>query len=108
MVAYTKPQQRKREESERIRGDKGQIKFIDLRFVRWQVVRFREARTRQDAPRLGEKQTLLVIFTSGNTLMNSYQCHTPSYISLNRWSSWLLGRGVYLSNQLIHDICWLT
>ena len=28
MVAYTKPQQRKKEESERLRGERGQIKFI--------------------------------------------------------------------------------
>ena len=32
MVAYTKPQQRKKEESERLRGKRDQIKFIDLRF----------------------------------------------------------------------------
>ena len=40
MVAYTKPQQRKKEESERLRGERGQIKFIDLRFERWQVASF--------------------------------------------------------------------
>ena len=50
MVAYTKPQQRKKEESERIRGERDKIKFIDLRFKRWQVVRFRKARRRQDVP----------------------------------------------------------
>ena len=33
MVAYTKPQKRKKEEIERIRGD--QIKSIDLGFERW-------------------------------------------------------------------------
>ena len=44
MVAYTKPQQRQKEESERLRGERYQIKFIDLRFERWQVVRFRKAR----------------------------------------------------------------
>ena len=49
MVAYTKPQQRKKEESERLRGERDQIKFIDLRFEKWQVVRFRKA-TRQDVP----------------------------------------------------------
>ena len=38
MVAYTKPQQRKQEESDRLRGERYQIKFIDLRFERWQVV----------------------------------------------------------------------
>ena len=30
MVAYTKPQQRKKEESEMLRGEGDQIKFIDL------------------------------------------------------------------------------
>ena len=40
MVAYTKPQQRKKEESERLRGEGDQIKFIDLRFERGQVVWF--------------------------------------------------------------------
>ena len=30
MVAYTKPQQRKKEGSERLRGERDQIKFIDL------------------------------------------------------------------------------
>ena len=49
MVACTKRQQRKKEESERLRGERGQIKFIDLRFERWQVVRFKKAR-RQDVP----------------------------------------------------------
>ena len=29
MVAYTRPQQRKKEESERLRGERDQIKFID-------------------------------------------------------------------------------
>ena len=48
MVTYTMPQQRKKEESERLRGERDQIKFIDLRFERWQVVRFRKARRRQD------------------------------------------------------------
>ena len=32
MMADTKPQQRKKEESERLRGERDQIKFIDLRF----------------------------------------------------------------------------
>ena len=43
-MALTKPQQRKKEESERLRGGRDQIKFVDLRFERWQVVRFRKAR----------------------------------------------------------------
>ena len=38
---------KKKEESERLRGERDQIKFIDLRFERWQVVR--KAR-RQDFP----------------------------------------------------------
>ena len=50
MLSYTKPQQRKKEESEKLRGERDQIKFIDLRFERWQVVRFRKARRRQNVP----------------------------------------------------------
>ena len=42
------PQQRKKEESERLRGERDQIKFIDLGFERRQAVRFRKARGRQD------------------------------------------------------------
>ena len=44
------PQQRKEEESERLRGERDQIMLIDLEFERWQVVRFRKGRGRQDAP----------------------------------------------------------
>ena len=37
MMAYTMPQQRKKKErSERLRGERDQIKFIDLGFERWQ------------------------------------------------------------------------
>ena len=42
MVTYKKPQQRKKEKSERLRGEGDQIKFIDLRFERWQVIGFRK------------------------------------------------------------------
>ena len=49
-MAYTKPQEWKEEESERLRGERYQIRFIDSRFERWQVVRFRKARRRQDVP----------------------------------------------------------
>ena len=52
MVSYTKQQQRKKEESEQLRGERDQVKFIDLRFERWQVVRFRKARRRQEVPRI--------------------------------------------------------
>ena len=48
-MAYAKPQRRKKEDSEMLRGERDQIKFIDLRFERWEVVRFRKAR-RQDVP----------------------------------------------------------
>ena len=37
-MAYTKPQQRKKEESERLRREIYQIEVIDLRFERWQFV----------------------------------------------------------------------
>ena len=47
MVAYTKPQQRKKERNKQLRGERDQIKLIDLRFERWQVVGLRKAR-RQD------------------------------------------------------------
>ena len=50
IVAYTMPQQRKKEESERLRGERDQIKFIDLGFERWQIVRLRKARGWQDVP----------------------------------------------------------
>ena len=46
MVAYKKPQQWKKEESKRLREEKGQMKFIDLGFERSQVVRFRKAEGR--------------------------------------------------------------
>ena len=49
MVAYAKPQQKKKAESKWLRVEGDQIKFIDLRLERWQVVRFRKAR-RQDIP----------------------------------------------------------
>ena len=41
---------RNKEESKRLRGEKDQSKFIHLGFERWQVVRFRKARGRQDLP----------------------------------------------------------
>ena len=47
MVAYTKPQQRKTEEREILKVERDQIKFIDLRFERWPVARFRNANRRQ-------------------------------------------------------------
>ena len=45
MVAYTSPAL---EESKRLREEGDQIKFIDLRFKIWQVVRFRKGRRRQN------------------------------------------------------------
>ena len=46
MVAYTSPNRgrRKKEESERLRGERDEIKFIYLQIERWQVVRFRKAK----------------------------------------------------------------
>ena len=41
-MAYTKPQQRKKEGSERLRGEGDKINFIDLRVERWQVVALSE------------------------------------------------------------------
>ena len=42
MAAYTNPQQWKKKESERLGGERDQIKFIDLRFERWQTVGLRK------------------------------------------------------------------
>ena len=52
MVSYTKPRQRMKEESKKLRGERDQIKFIGLRFERWQVVGFRKARRRQEVPQI--------------------------------------------------------
>ena len=49
-MAYTKPKQWKKKDSERLRGGRDQIKAIDLGFERWQVVRFKKARRRQGVP----------------------------------------------------------
>ena len=49
-MVYTKPQQIKNGESEKLRRERDHIKFIDLRFARWQVVRSRKARRRQELP----------------------------------------------------------
>ena len=48
MMVYTKPQQRKKDECKKAKRRERWIKFIDLRFERWQVVGFRKARSRQD------------------------------------------------------------
>ena len=50
MMANTKPQQRKKEKGEKLRGEKSQIKFIELEFERWQVVGFGKGRGRLDGP----------------------------------------------------------
>ena len=50
MVAYTMPQQRKKEESARLRVERDKFKLIDLRFERKQVVGFRKARRKKDVP----------------------------------------------------------
>ena len=52
MVTYTKPQQWKKEENERQRSERDQIKFIDLRFERGQCVGFWRGRRRQEIPRI--------------------------------------------------------
>ena len=49
-MAYEKPHKWKKEESKKLGGERDQIKFIDLRFERWQVVGFRKGRRRQDVP----------------------------------------------------------
>ena len=43
MVAYTKFLNKGKKESEWLTGERDQIKIIDLRFERWQVVGIRRA-----------------------------------------------------------------
>ena len=50
METYTKPQQRKKEKSQRLRGERDQIKFIDLRFQGGSVAGLEKVRRRQDPP----------------------------------------------------------
>ena len=50
MLAYTKPQRSKKEDSEMLRGEGDQINFTDLGFERWQVVRFGNERRRPIIP----------------------------------------------------------
>ena len=50
MSTYAKPQKLKKEESKRLRGEGDKIKFIDLRFERWQVVKGCRKARRQDLP----------------------------------------------------------
>ena len=47
MTIYAKPRQWKKEDIERLRGERAKIKFIDLRFERWQAVGFRKASRKQ-------------------------------------------------------------
>ena len=51
MMTYTKSHQWTKEESERLRGEGDQIKFIDVRFGRWQIVGLRKGR-RHDVPQI--------------------------------------------------------
>ena len=43
-MAYTTPQQRKKEESERVRGERDQIKFIGLRFEKMVGCKIQESK----------------------------------------------------------------
>ena len=43
---------RKKEESEWLSGERDQIKSIDLRFERWQVVRVRRGGRKQSVPQI--------------------------------------------------------
>ena len=45
-----KPQQWKKEEIERLRGERDKIKFIGIRFESWQVVGSMNGERREDAP----------------------------------------------------------
>ena len=45
MAAYTKPNKERKKKRD-------QIKFINLRFAKWHIVRFRKARGRQHVPQI--------------------------------------------------------
>ena len=62
MVAYAKSQQRKKEESERLTGERDQIQLIDLRFESRQVVGFRKAPRGQDVSQVACSLKMLRIF----------------------------------------------
>ena len=49
-MVYKKSQQWKKEKSIGLRAEEVIIEFIHLRSERWQVVRFRKARRKQDVP----------------------------------------------------------
>ena len=51
MVAYAKLQKGRKKKAKGLE-ERDQIKFIDLRFERWQVIRFRTARRRQHLPQI--------------------------------------------------------
>ena len=52
MTAYTKPQQRKKGESNWLRGEGDTIEFIYLTFERGEVVGFGNGRRRKDFPQI--------------------------------------------------------
>ena len=52
MTTYTKAQTRKKEKSERLRGEGDETKFIGLGFERGQAVGYGNGRRRQDFPKL--------------------------------------------------------
>ena len=56
MVAYIKPQHRRKEESEQLRGERYKIKFIGLRFERWQVVGLRIVTGVEKVPQSGAQK----------------------------------------------------
>ena len=66
MVAYKKSQKRKKGEREMLRGERDEIKFVDLRFERWQVLGLTElccgkatvAYTKPQKRKKGEREML--------------------------------------------------
>ena len=49
-MASCRVQERKKEESEGLRGEGDQVKFVDLKFEKMQVGGSRKGRRRQDVP----------------------------------------------------------
>ena len=71
------PQQRKKIESERLRGGRDQIKFIDLGFERWQVVRFRKA-----VPKLRKPNSCLTLSCTTDSKKHNIATNEFLYICI--------------------------
>ena len=77
-MACTKPQQRKKEEYEKLRGEREQIKFIDLRFERCAKSFLASFMTQKHVPNFANPQPPIHSqILLHRTLFNSNALQTP-------------------------------